>query len=172
MEKLDLVKVQECVAEFDGSVDKINAKLKSLQSQKSRLKKQKAREDYNEKMSALLGEEQLLKEARQYLEPKAIAVTEMTESDIEKLTYDETVRAIKSIQSKKCLIQFDPDATTEYERTLQIEEMLKAHREVTKEHSDNLIKKSKVNDLINHIEQQEQEIDKDYILKLLQDLIK
>ena len=172
MKNVNLKAVEAKVAEFNGSVDAINAKLKSLQSQKSRLKKQKERKDYEVKMQTVLAEEQLLKEARQHLEPKSIPVTEMTAADIALLTYDDTVRAIKSIQSKKCLIQFDPDAKTEYAKTLEIEEMLKDHRETVKEHSDNLIKKSAINDLIQHLEQQDTKIAKDYIVQLLTELIK
>lgn len=169
--KIDMKQIDAVVAEHGGSVDSINAKLKSLQSKKSRLKKQKGRADYNELMTQVLAEEQLLKEARQHLVPKQKPITEMTQKDIDLLTYDETIRAIKSIQSKKCLIQFDEDAKSEYEKTLQIEEMLKAHREVTKSHDSNLVKKSDINNLIDHLETQEEEIDKDYVVKLLRELL-
>lgn len=169
--KFSLEQVKETAEKYDNSTEAITAKLKSVQSVKSRFKKQKGRPDYETKMTEILTEEQLLKEARQYLEPKKVLVTEMTQSDIDKLTYDETVKAIKSIQSKKCLTQFNPDAKSEYEKSLRIEQMLKDHRETVKDHSDNLIKKSKINDLIHHIEQQQTTIDKEYILELLNNLI-
>lgn len=167
---MEMTNIQELATKL-GTVENVNKKLKSLQSSKSRLKKQKSRENYEELMTNLLQEEQALKEARAYLEPKKVTVTTMSQEDIDVLTYDETVRAIKSIQSKKCLVQFDPDATDEYEQALKIEEMLKAHREVVKEHSENLVKKSKINDLIHHLSEQDQQLDKDYVVGLLQKLI-
>lgn len=167
---MEMTNIQKLAEEY-GTVDAVNAKIKSVQSQKSRLKKQKGREDYNALMTKVIQEEQVLKEVRQYLEPKKVQVTTMTQADVDLLTYDETVRAIKSIQSKKCLIQFDPTAKTEYEEVLVIEEMLKAHREVTKEHGSDLVKKSKINDLIHHLESQDQQLDKDYVVSLLNKLL-
>ena len=166
---MEMTNIKVVVEQYNGNVEEINKKIRSLQSVKSRLKKQKSREDYNVQMNKVLAEEQLLKEARDYLLPKKVTVTTMSEQDIEKLTYDETVRAIKSIQSKKCLVQFDDKA--EYELACKIEEQLKAHREVVKEHAPTLVKKSKINDLIHHLESQQQELDKDYVVNLLKKLV-
>ena len=44
----------------------------------------------------------IAKRVLEYFEPKKLTVTTMIQSDIDQLDYDETMKAIKSIQSKKC----------------------------------------------------------------------
>lgn len=169
MSKTNLKEIKKVAEEYNNSVDLINKKIRSIQSVKSRLKKQKLKPTYETEMTEILKQEQLFKEVRQYLDPKEVTVTTMTMADIEKLTYDETVRAIKSIQSKKCLVQFSNKA--EYEEAIKIEDMLKEHRELVKDVNDNLIQKSKINNVIKHLEDQDQQLDKDYVIKLLTDLL-
>ena len=91
-----MLKNVESVAKSFSDVEEVKKAIRSLQSRKSRLKKQKSREDYDELMTEILQQEQLLKEVRDYFEPKKTPVTQMTKKDIEQLNYDETIRASKS----------------------------------------------------------------------------
>ena len=84
----------EIVAKSLQYVDEVKKAIRSLQSRKSRLKKQKSRKDYDALMTEILQQEQLLKEVRDYFEPKTIPVPKMTQKDIELLNYDETLKAI------------------------------------------------------------------------------
>lgn len=144
--------------------------LRNVQTKKCRLQNQKSRKDYESQMTKLLKEEQLLKEVRNYFEPKRTFVTKMTRSDIEQLNFDETIKAIKSIQSKKCNSQWMEDKT-ELENALEIEEMLLEHKKNVKPIEENVVKKSTIQDLIRHFESQETKVSKEYVIQQLQKLI-
>ncbi len=153
------------------SLEDVKKEIKKVQSIKCRLKKQKTRKDYDKKMTEVLKKEQILKEVRERFEPKKKVVTEFTKEDVENLDYDETLKAIKSIQSKKCLSQHDEDKT-EYEKAIEIEEMLIEHKKNIKPVDETTIRKTEVENLISHLENFENEVSKDYILKQLKNLIK
>lgn len=170
MTNIDMTLVKKTAEEFQGSVELVNKKIKSIQSMKSRLKKQKSKPTYNDEMATILKEEQLLKEVRNYLEPKEMTVTTMTKDDIKLLNYEETVRALKSIQSKKSLTRYNEDQT-EFNMACQIETWLKEHRELVKDVHDTVVRKSDINDIIEHLENQEQQLDKDYVIEMLKNLI-
>lgn len=159
------------LAEKLGTVEEILREQKKVASQKCRHKKMKGLENYEQKMTEILTYEQLLKEAKDYLSPKKVTVTTMSWEQIQELTYDETVKAIKSIQSKKCNTQYlttDVKENVEYQEAVRIEEMLKKHRENIKP-LENAVSKNNVNDLIEHVSNLET-VDKDYVLKLLEQL--
>jgi hypothetical protein len=169
-----MLKNVEQMAKSFKDVEEVKKAIRSLQSQKSRLKKQKSREDYEEKMTEILQQEQLLKEVRDYFEPKKIPVPEMTKEDIELLNYEETIRAIKSIQSKKCLVQHmtaDINDNEEYKKACQIEQWLLEHKKSIKPIEETVIKKSDINDLINHLQQQDAKIETKYVISLLEELL-
>lgn len=156
-------------------VEEVKKAIRSIQSQKSRLKKQKSRSDYEEKMTEILKQEQILKEVRDYFEPKPIPVPKMTQEDIKLLNYDETIKAIKSIQSKKCLVQHlteNIEENEEYKKACEIERMLLEHKQNIKPIEETVVKKSDINNLINHLKQQDTKIKTTYVIKLLEDLIK
>lgn len=170
----NLTKIAEKAAELDFDLEKVKLGLKRVQSAKCRLKKMKEKPSYETEMREVLAEEQLLKEVRDYIEPKKVTVTTMTLEQIQALTYDETVKAIKSIQSKKCLSQFatkNIEDNVEYQEACRIEEMLKEHRKTVKPIEDNVVKKSNINDLIEQLSNQESTIDKEYILEQLKNLM-
>lgn len=169
-----MLKNIEEVAKSYGNVEEVKKAIRSLQSQKSRLKKQKSREDYDELMTEILQKEQLLKEVRDYFEPKSKPVPEMTKSDIELLNYEQTLRAIKSIQSKKCLVQHATENikdNIEYQKACQIEEWLLEHKQNIKPIEETVIRKSEINDLIDHLQKQEEKVSTEYVISLLKELL-
>lgn len=170
-----MLKNIENFAKSFKDVEEVKKAIRSVQSQKSRLKKQKGRKDYDEKMTEILQQEQILKEVRDYFEPKTIPVPEMTQKDIELLTYDETQKAIKSIQSKKCLVQHateNLEDNEEYKKACQIEKWLQEHKQNIKPIEDTVVRKSDINDLIDHLQKQEEKISTAYVISLLEELIK
>lgn len=164
-----LKEIQELAEKF-SCVEEVKSELKRVQSVKCRLKKQKARKDYEEEMAKVVSYEQALKEVRDYFEPKKTFVTQMTQADIDNLNYEETMKAIKSIQSKKCNSQWQEDET-EYKKACEIEAMLLAHKRLVKPVEDTVVQKSKVKDLINHLESQEETIKTEYVIELLKKLL-
>jgi len=170
-----MLKNIEKVAKSYDNVEEVKKAIRSLQSRKSRLKKQKSREDYEELMTEILQQEQLLKEVRDYFEPKTIPVTKMTKSDIELLNYDETQKAIKSIQSKKCNSQHLTENIEDnevYKKACEIERMLLEHKQNIKPIEDTVVRKSDINDLIDHLQKQDTKIKTSYVISLLEELIK
>ena len=164
----------ESIAKKFKDVEEVKKAIRSIQSRKSRLKKQKKRADYEKLMTELLKEEQILKEVRDYFEPKKKPVTQMTQQDIQLLNYDETIRAIKSIQSKKCLVQHateDLKNNTEYQKACQIESWLLEHKKQIKPIEQTVVKKSDINDLIDHLQNQNTKIETKYVVELLKNLL-
>lgn len=165
----------ELKAKEYNNVDEVRKEIRSIQSRKSRLRKQKSRSDYNELMTEILNQEQLLKEVRDYFEPKRKPVTEMNQQDISLLNLDETNKALKSIQSKKCNTQHLTENildNIEYNKACQIEEWLLDHKDLVKPIEETVVRKSDINDLIDHLENQDNMISKQYILEQLLNLIK
>jgi len=168
-----MLKNIEKVAKSYENVEEVKNAIRSLQSRKSRLKKQKSRKDYEELMTEILQQEQLLKEVRDYFEPKTIPVPEMTQKDIELLNYEETLRAIKSIQSKKCNVQHATENINdnkEYQKACQIESWLLEHKKNIKPIEETVVRKSDINDLIDHLQKQEEKISTEYVISLLEEL--
>lgn len=152
---VDLKAVEEVSNSFANDTTLLARELKKVQSTKCRLKKMKGRKDYDTKMTATLQYEELLKEARQLLEPKTKAVTQFEQSDVDLLDYDETIKAIRSIQSKKTLskwltgVEGDND---EYRNAVRIESMLVARRDATKPVDNDHLRKSDLLAVIETIE--------------------
>ena len=97
----DLKKIESISTKFDNDVEKLAKELKRVQSIKCRLKKQKGKRSYQSEMTEVIKYEQVLKEARQLLDPKEKPVTMYDQKDVDQLDYDEVIKAIRSIQSKK-----------------------------------------------------------------------
>ena len=169
-----MLKNVEQVAKNYANVEEVKKAIRSLQTRKSRLKQQKKRKDYNELMTEVLQKEQLLKEVRNYFEPKKIFVTQMTKKDIELLDYDETLKAIKSIQSKKCNVQHATERiedNVEYKKACQIESWLLEHKKNIKPIEETVVRKSEINDLIDHLQNQDTKIETKYVVSLLKNLL-
>src|SRR6185312_521267 len=154
------------VAEKFEDVEQVKKEIKRIQSIKCRLKKQKFREDYETEMTKIVQQEQILKEVREFFEPKKLTVTTMTLEDIKLLDYYETQKAIKSIQSKKCNSQFNEvnlELNVEYQEAVRIEKMLQEHKLTVKPITDKVVRKSTVNELIHQIENQQEDVSKEYL---------
>jgi len=170
-----LTKVQEKSAELSHDLDKVTLEIKRVQSLKCRLAKQKFKKSYDAEMREVLAEEQLLKEVRMLILPKKAKVTTISEEEISVLNHDETIKAIKSIQSKKCNTQFlteDKATNVEYQDACRIEKLLLAHKATVKPITDTVVKKSSINDLINLLETSQTDLDKEYILEQLKNMTK
>lgn len=165
-----LKEIEKLAKEFNNDLEEVKKELKKVQSQKCRLLKQKSKSTYEAEMSKILKREQALKEVRSYIEPKKVTVTTMTESDIKLLNFDETIKAIKSIQSKKCLSQYE-ETMDEYNRACEIEQMLLKHKENIRPVPENCVEKSSVNYLIQHLQTLDEKVDTAYVIEQLTKLI-
>ena len=101
--KINVIEVEKKALELGQDLDVVKKELKRVASVKCRLLKQKGRPDYEMVLEEVLKEEQLLKEVRTYITGSKKTVTTFVQEDVDQLTYDETVKALKSIQSKKSL---------------------------------------------------------------------
>lgn len=171
-EKEMMKKVEEKAREMMNDMELVKKELKKIQSTKCRLAKQKGRSDYDQAMKEVLAEEQLLKEVRRLLDPKEKAVTEFEQADVDRLDYDQTVKALKSIQSKKTLSKWLTDVegdNDEFRNAVRIEEMLKKHRDEVKPVDDAYIRKSELQAVIETIESSG-ELSQARILEMLKEL--
>ena len=149
----DLKKIEAKADELGRDLAVVASEIKRLQSAKCRLKKFKGRSDYEVKMTAILQEEEVLKEVRQLLDPKEKPVTMYTQDDVKVLDYDETVKALKSIQSKKCLTKYDPDNQDSYKRACEIEGWLNAHKKSVKPVDTAYIRRTDLQTVIDTIKE-------------------
>ena len=165
--------IEKVAKKFDNDVEKIRKELKRVQSVKCRLKKQKGKSSYEKEMSEVLKYEQVLKEARQLLDPKEKPVTMYTQEDVNKLDYDETIKAIRSIQSKKTLTKWLTDVAgdnDEYRKACEIEKMLIERREKIKPVDNEYVRKTDVQTIIDTIESSGK-LSQEKIVELLKRLI-
>ncbi len=163
----------EAVAKELGTVEAVAKELKRIQSVKCRLKKQKGKSTYEQEMQEVLKQEQILKEARQLLDPKEKPVTQYEQADVDKLDYDETIKAIRSIQSKKTLSRWltaTEGDNDEFRNAVRIEKMLIARREMIKPVDENNVRKTEIQTIIDTIEESG-ELSQKQILELLNKLI-
>ena len=112
-------------------LNEIKKELKRIASIKCRLNKQRGKKTYQEEMTKVLAQEEELKKLRDTLVQPKKTVTNFTYEDIQELSYDEVVRAIKSIQSKKSntkwLTPIEGD-NDEFRNACRIEGMLNERR--------------------------------------------
>jgi hypothetical protein len=141
--------------ELGSDLEVYNRELKRLSSIKCRLNKQMFRPGTEEKIVEVLKEYELVRKAKSLVFEKDKPVTEYEQSDIDILTYDETEKALKSIQSKKYhtrwLTEVDGD-NDEFRKACEIERMLNEHKKNVKPITDNVVRKSDIARLIETIE--------------------
>ncbi len=150
----ELTNIATLASEFP-TLDKVKMELKRLQSVKCRLNKQKGRRTYEAEMTAILQQEQAMKEVRRLLDNSNKPVTMYTQDDIDLLDYDQTIKAIRSIQSKKSLTKWLNDRegdNDEYREACRIEDMLVYHRQTVKPVEDGVIRKTALIELIDRFE--------------------
>lgn len=168
----NLKKVEEKAKEL-GTVEAVSKELKRVQSMKCRLKKQKGKSTYESEMNEVLREEQLLKEARQLLDPKEKPTTQYTQEDVDSLDYDETVKAIRSIQSKKTLSRWLTTVegdNEEFKNAEKIEKMLIERREKIKPVDENNVRKTEIQTIIDTIESSGK-LSQEKVVELLKKLV-
>jgi hypothetical protein len=170
---MNLKEIEKIATKFDNDVDRIGQELKRIQSVKCRLKKQKGKSSYQSEMSEVLKYEQVLKEARQLLEPKEKPVTMYDQNDVDQLDYDETIKAIRSIQSKKTLTKWLTDVegdNEEYKKACEIEKMLVERRNQIKPVDNEYVRKTDVQTIIDTIESSGK-LSQEKIVELLKSLV-
>lgn len=164
--------IEKKALELGEDVEAVKKELKRVASVKCRLLKQKGRSDYEEALEEVLKEEQLLKEVRSYITGVKKTVTTFEQADVDQLTYDETTKALKSIQSKKSLTRWlttEEGNNDEFRSACKIEEMLKEHLKSVKPIEDNTVRKSDIQKVIETIESSG-EISKEKVLEMLREL--
>lgn len=172
MTKTNLKEVEKKANELK-TVEAISKELKRVQSIKCRLKKQKGKSTYEQEMSEVLREEQLLKEARQLLDPKEKPVTMYEQEDVDSLDYDETIKAIRSIQSKKTLTRWLTTVegdNEEFKNAEKIEKMLIERREKIKPVDENNVRKTEIQTIIDTIESSGK-LSQEKVVELLKKLV-
>ena len=168
-----MTEIEKVAKKFGNDLEKVAKELKRVQSLKCRLKKQKGKKTYEAEMTEVVKYEQVLKEVRQLLDPKEKPVTQFTQEDVDRLDYDETVKAIRSIQSKKTLTKWLTDVegdNDEYKNACKIEAMLIARRESTKPVDDEYVRKTDVQTIIDTIESSGK-LSQEKVVELLKSLL-
>jgi hypothetical protein len=169
----NMKEIEKVAEKFENNVDLVAKELKRVQSLKCRLKKQKGKKTYEEEMTEVVKYEQVLKEARQLLDPKEKPVTMYTQEDVDQLDYDETIKAIRSIQSKKVLTKWLTDVegdNDEYRKACKIEKMLIERRKAIKPVDNEYVRKTDVQTIIDTIESSGN-LSQEKIVELLRSLL-
>lgn len=169
----NLKQIEKIATKFDNDEMAIQKELKRVQSVKCRLKKQKGKSSYEKEMAEVLKYEQVLKEARQLLNPKEKPVTMYEQTDVDQLDYDETIKAIRSIQSKKTLSKWLTDVecdNDEYRKACEIEKMLVERRNQIKPVDNEYVRKTDVQTIIDTIESSGK-LSQEKIVELLKSLV-
>lgn len=170
---VNLKDVEAMAIKFNNDVELVQKEIKRVQSIKCRLKKQKGKKSYEKDMTDTLKYEQILKEAKNLLDPKEKPVTMFEKSDVEKLDYDQTIKAIRSIQSKKTLTKWLNDRENdndEYRNACKIEKMLLEHKKNIQPVDEQYVRKTEVQKIIETI-QESGELSQEKILELLKTII-
>lgn len=169
----NLKEIEKVAEKFNNDIELVAKELKRVQSIKCRLKKQKGKKTYEEEMTEVVKYEQVLKEARQLISPKEKPVTMYDQDDVNKLDYDETVKAIRSIQSKKTLTRWLTDVegdNDEYRKACEIEKMLIARRNEIKPVDNEYVRKTDLQTIIDTIEESGK-LSQEKIVELLKSLL-
>lgn len=168
-----MTEIEKVAEKFGNDLEAVANELKRVQSLKCRLKKQKGKKTYEKEMTETVKYEQVLKEARQLLDPKEKPVTMYTQEDVDQLDYDETIKAIRSIQSKKTLTRWLTDVegdNDEYRKAVEIEKMLVERRESIKPVDNEYVRKTDLQTIIDTIEESGK-LSQEKIVELLKSLM-
>lgn len=169
----NLKEIEKVANDFGNDIEKVKKELKKIQSTKCRLAKQKFKSTYESEMEKVLKDEQVMKEVKRLLDPKEKTVTTFEQDDVDLLDYDQTIKAIKSIQSKKTLskwltpIEGDND---EYRNAVRIEKMLLEHKSKIRPIDETVIRKTDLVTIIETIESSG-DLSQERIVELLKGLL-
>jgi hypothetical protein len=169
----NLKEIEKIASKFENDIEKVAKELKRVQSIKCRLRKQKGKSSYEKEMNEVLRYEQVLKEARNLLDPKEKPVTQYEQNDVDQLDYDETIKAIRSIQSKKTLTRWLTTVegdNEEYKKACEIEKMLIERREQIKPVDNEHVRKTEIQTIIDTLESSGK-LSQEKILELLKGLV-
>ena len=156
--------------ELNNDMNEVKRELKRIASVKSRLKRQRGKSTYEVEMNEVLQYEELLKDVRNLLCGGQKSVPQYTIEDIQVLSYDETIRAIKSIQSKKSLtkwltpIEGDND---EYRNACRVEQMLRDHKDTLQPSGGSTVLKEKLQNILDN----QETLSKEDILQIISELV-
>lgn len=133
------------------TVELLNKELKRTASLKCRYSKntQKANQ-----VPGIIEYETLLKAAKTTIKPAAKTTTTLTADDIASFDYDQTVRAIKSIQSKKSNSKYltsTPGDNDTYRKACEIERLLLDHKATLAPASRSTVSKAAIADLFDRL---------------------
>lgn len=169
----NLKEIEKVAEAYGNDLAALKRAIKAVQSRKCLHLKKKGLPDYQAKLDEILREEQNLKEAIRLLDPKEKTTTEFTKEDIDKLDYDQTIKAIRSIQSKKThtrwktTVEGDND---EFRAACKIEQMLQEHRDSIKPVDEAYIRKTELQAIIDTIESSGS-VSQERILEMLKELL-
>lgn len=169
----NLKEIEKVANELNNDMEEVKKALKRVRSTKCRLAKQKFKPSYEEEMRKVLEEEQVLKEVRNLLDPKEKTTTTFEQEDVDRLDYDETIKAIKSIQSKKTLTRWLTDKegdNDEFRNACRIEKMLLEHKENIKPIEETVVRKSDLVTIIDTIKSSGK-LSQERIVELLEGLL-
>ncbi len=172
----NLKEIEAKAVEFNHDLIKVNRELKRIASQKCLHKRHIGRmnkADYEKKLTEILRLEQLTKDAKALIEPKKKHVTKFEQTDVDILDYDETKKAIRSIQSKKSNTYWlTPEAgeNEEYKEACRIEQMLQEHLKTVEPIKPEQVRKTEVAAIKEQIETNE-DLTKEQLLELMNKLL-
>lgn len=153
---------------MSNQLEQIKRELKRIASVKCRLNKQKGKKSYEEDMRKILEEEEKLKSLRDTLVQPKKTVTNFTYEDIQQLSYEEILKAIKSIQSKKSntkwLTPIEGD-NDEFRNACRIEEMLNERKSQLQPTTVTL--KAKITEVLDNSE----DLTKEELVELLRSIM-
>lgn len=157
--------------DLNNDMNEVKRELKRVASIKSRLKRQRGKSTFEQEMNEVVLYEELLKEVRSHLNGGGQkSVPQYTEEDVKELSYDETIRAIKSIQSKKSLTKWlttTEGDNDEYRNACRIEQMLREHKETLQPSGSTSVVKEKLQDILDN----QETLSKEEIIQMLQELV-
>lgn len=166
-------RLNEMVKKYNNDLEGLNRELKRLQSVKCRLQKQRGKATYEEEMAKALAQINDIQTVKRLLTCKEKSVPQYEQEDIDKLDYDQTQKAIKSIQSKKYLTRWlttEEGDNDEFRNACRIEQMLQKHKQECQPVDAAYVRKSQIEAMIEAIEDVG-EVSTEKILEMLKELL-
>ena len=155
MNTIDMTAVIAKAEELDYDISNVQRELKRLASIKCRLKKMPYKPNFDAEMTSVLKEEHLVKNVRDYINGPRKNVNTLTQEDVDKMTIDDVIKALKAIQSKKYHTKWltdTPGDNDQYHEACRIEDMLKTRRDALQPKNCNVIHKLEIHKFLDMLE--------------------